>query len=56
MLVAQAQIEGLPILTADPAIFTVTGLAERGLSQEEIDMITGESYLRMLERARPTQA
>lgn len=30
-----------------------TGLAERGLRQDEIDLITGESYLRMLDRARP---
>ena len=32
-----------------------TGLAERGLKQDEIDLITGESYLRMLERARPSK-
>ncbi|MFF2852557.1 dipeptidase [Streptomyces sp. NPDC058001] len=30
------------------------GLAERGLKPEEIDLICGESYLRMLERARPS--
>lgn len=30
------------------------GLAERGLSQADIDMVTGESYLRMLDRARPS--
>ena len=29
-----------------------TGLAERGLTQDEVDLICGESYLRMLERAR----
>jgi membrane dipeptidase len=27
-------------------------LAERGLSEDEVDLITGESYLRMLDRAR----
>jgi membrane dipeptidase len=32
----------------------VAGLAERGLSQAEIDLITGGSYLAMLERARPS--
>jgi membrane dipeptidase len=32
-----------------------TGLAERGLRQDEIDLICGESYLRMLERARPSK-
>ncbi|MEV6984770.1 membrane dipeptidase [Sphaerisporangium sp. NPDC051017] len=31
------------------------GLSERGLSQDEVDMICGESYLRMLERARPSK-
>jgi membrane dipeptidase len=31
------------------------GLAERGLKQDEIDLICGESYLRMLERARPSK-
>lgn len=31
-----------------------TGLAERGLSQAEVDLICGESYLRMLDRARPS--
>ncbi|MFF0145722.1 membrane dipeptidase [Amycolatopsis sulphurea] len=30
------------------------GLAERGLNQAEVDLICGESYLRMLERARPS--
>jgi membrane dipeptidase len=30
------------------------GLAERGLKQDEIDLISGESYLRMLERVRPS--
>lgn len=30
------------------------GFAERGLSQEEIDLISGEAYLRMLERVRPS--
>lgn len=30
------------------------GLAERGLTQDEVDLICGESYLRMLERARPS--
>lgn len=30
------------------------GLAERGLTQKEIDLICGESYLRMLERVRPS--
>lgn len=30
------------------------GFAERGVSQADIDMISGESYLRMLERARPS--
>lgn len=30
------------------------GLAERGLTQNEIDLICGESFLRMLERARPS--
>ncbi|WP_432990269.1 dipeptidase [Dactylosporangium sp. CA-233914] len=29
------------------------GLVERGLSQAEVDLVTGGSYLRMLERARP---
>jgi membrane dipeptidase len=32
----------------------VAGLAERGLSQQEIDLVTGGSYLAMLERARPS--
>jgi membrane dipeptidase len=32
-----------------------SGLAERGLKQDEIDQITGGSYLAMLERARPSQ-
>jgi membrane dipeptidase len=32
------------------------GLAERGVSQDDIALITGESYLRMLERARPSKA
>jgi membrane dipeptidase len=31
-----------------------SGLAERGLSTEEVDLVMGESYLRMLERARPS--
>jgi membrane dipeptidase len=31
------------------------GLAERGLRQDEIDLITGESYLRMLDRIRPAK-
>jgi membrane dipeptidase len=31
-----------------------SGLAERGLSQDEIDLISGGSYLRMLERTRPS--
>ena len=30
------------------------GLAERGLSQEDLDLVTGGSYLAMLERARPS--
>jgi membrane dipeptidase len=30
------------------------GFAERGVSQADIDMIAGESYLRMLDRARPS--
>ncbi|HVV75638.1 MAG TPA: membrane dipeptidase [Mycobacteriales bacterium] len=30
------------------------GLAERGLNQQDINLITGESYLRMLDRARPS--
>jgi membrane dipeptidase len=30
-----------------------TGLAERGLSSNDIDLVTGGSYLRLLERARP---
>jgi membrane dipeptidase len=30
------------------------GLAERGLSADDIELITGGSYLRMLDRARPT--
>ena len=31
------------------------GFADRGVSQADIDMICGESYLRMLERARPSK-
>ena len=34
----------------------VTGLAERGLRQDEIELICGQSYLRMLERARPAKS
>ncbi len=34
----------------------VSGLAERGLSQDELDLVTGGSYLAMLERARPATA
>ncbi|MFI9837492.1 dipeptidase [Nonomuraea sp. NPDC051941] len=34
----------------------VAGLAERGLTQDELDLVTGGSYLAMLERARPTTA
>lgn len=30
------------------------GLSERGLSKDEVDLICGESYLRMLERVRPS--
>lgn len=30
------------------------GLAERGLTQDEIDLVSGGSYLRMLERTRPS--
>ena len=30
------------------------GLAERGLRQDEIDLVSGGSYLRMLERVRPS--
>lgn len=30
------------------------GLAERGLSSEDIDLITGGNYLRILDRARPS--
>jgi membrane dipeptidase len=30
-----------------------TGLAERGVSMEDIDLITGGNYLRILDRARP---
>jgi len=32
------------------------GLAERGLTQDEVDLICGGSYLRMLDRARPSIA
>lgn len=31
------------------------GLAERGVPQADIELITGEAYLRMLERARPSK-
>lgn len=34
----------------------LVGLAERGLSQEEIDLVAGGSYLAMLERTRPSSA
>jgi membrane dipeptidase len=30
------------------------GLAERGLSEDEVDLVTGGAYLALLERARPT--
>jgi membrane dipeptidase len=33
-----------------------TGLLERGLAQDEVDMICGESFLRMLDRARRSTA
>ena len=32
----------------------VAGLAERGLTQDDLDLVTGGSYLAMLERARPS--
>ncbi|SEE74017.1 dipeptidase [Jiangella alba] len=32
-----------------------TGLAERGLTPDEVDLVCGESYLRMLERSRPSK-
>lgn len=34
----------------------IAGLAERGLNQDELDLISGGSYLAMLERARPSMS
>ena len=43
--------EGLEDITRLGSL--VSGLAERGLAQDELDLVLGGSYLAMLERARP---